>query len=179
MMRGVVTLLPAAQSARLERAAFTYAAVGATAGTMPASHHHLEHRRTVCGRDFEEAAGMLLTWQLHERSGLRVTASSTDVTAGAMVVLGLGVGPARLRIPCRVAYVIDEPERRGFAYGTLPGHPEEGEELFLLERRADGGADLMVRAFSRPATLLARAGGPVSRRVQDWMTQRYLRALDR
>ena len=29
-----------------------------------------------------------------------------------------------LRAPCRVVYVIDEPDVRGFAYGTLPGHPE-------------------------------------------------------
>jgi uncharacterized protein (UPF0548 family) len=37
------------------------------------------------------------------------------------------LGP--IRVPCRVVYVLDEPERRGFAYGTLPGHPESGEEL--------------------------------------------------
>ena len=36
-----------------------------------------------------------------------------------------------LQAPCRVVYVIDEPDIRGFAYGTLPGHPESGEERFV------------------------------------------------
>jgi uncharacterized protein (UPF0548 family) len=31
-------------------------------------------------------------------------------------------------VPCRVVYVVDEPRRAGFAYGTLPGHPEIGGE---------------------------------------------------
>lgn len=177
-MLPVVTQLPAVQTARLARAPFTHTAVGATRGAVPAGYHRVEEARTLRGRRFDDAAELLLTWQLHERSGLSVAASAARVETGGVVVLGLGIGRARLRIPCRVAYVIDEPDHQGFAYGTLPGHPEEGEELFLLERRADGGADLVVRAFSRPATLLARAGGPVSRRVQAWMTQRYLHALD-
>jgi uncharacterized protein (UPF0548 family) len=42
--------------------------------------------------------------------------------------------------PCRVVYVLEETggevERYGFAFGTLPGHSEEGEERFTVERRA-------------------------------------------
>lgn len=174
----MVTSLPDAHVARLSQAPYTYGAVGATRGDLPAGYRVVEDSRTLRRRTFDEAAELLLTWQLHERSGLSVAASSTRVATGSVVVLGLGVGRVRLRIPCRVVHVIHEPDRRGFAYGTLAGHPEEGEELFLLVRRADGGADLTVRAFSRPASRLARVGGPVSRRVQDWMTQRYLRALD-
>ncbi len=75
--------------------------------------------------------------------------------------------------------VVDEPDRRGFSYGTLPGHPECGEEEFLLERAADGSLRLTVTASSRPATVLARAGGPVTGLVQRVMTRRYLRAPDR
>jgi uncharacterized protein (UPF0548 family) len=33
--------------------------------------------------------------------------------------------------------VINEPKVRGFAYGTLPGHPESGEGRFLLEQHSD------------------------------------------
>jgi uncharacterized protein DUF1990 len=54
------------------------------------------------------------------------------------VLTHLGLGPASIRIPCRVAYVIREPLLRGFAYGTLPGHPEAGEERFALEQHGDG-----------------------------------------
>lgn len=39
---------------------------------------------------------------------------------------------------------IDEPDRQGFAYGTLPGHPESGIEQFTLTRR-------YLRALSTPA----------------------------
>ncbi len=90
----------------------------------------------------------------------------------------LGIGRAGLRIPCRVVAVIDEPDRQGFSYGTLPGHPECGEELFVVERQPDGTLEFVVTAFSRPASLLARAGGPATRWAQRAMTDRYLRALD-
>jgi uncharacterized protein (UPF0548 family) len=75
-------------------------------------------------------------------------------------------------------YVIDEPRRRGFAYGTLPGHPECGEEAFLLERHDDGRVTFTIIAFSRPAHALAKLAGPLVRRIQDAITGRYLRALD-
>jgi uncharacterized protein (UPF0548 family) len=91
----------------------------------------------------------------------------------------LGAGPVALRIPCRVVDVVDEPDRRGFVYGTLPGHPECGEESFVLERRPDGAIAFTVAAFSRPATLLARIGGPAARGMQRFMTGRYLAAPDR
>ncbi|GAA4696164.1 DUF1990 domain-containing protein [Nocardioides conyzicola] len=84
-----------------------------------------------------------------------------------------------MRIPCRVAYVVAEPDRAGFAYGTLPGHPESGEERFLLTRLSDGRITFTVTAFSRPATRLARAGGPLTRSIQDRVSRRYLRAADR
>ena len=113
-----------------------------------------------------------------ERAGLRVRASGPADEEGAVVLMRLGVGPLSVRIPCRVVAVVDEPDRRGFSYGTLPGHPECGEEEFVLERRADGGLRFRISAYSRPATRLARAGGPVTGAVQRWMTARYLAAPD-
>jgi hypothetical protein len=73
--------------------------------------------------------------------------------------------------PCRVVHVVDEPRRRGFAYGTLPGHPEQGEESFTVTHEADDSVVFRVAAFSRPATLSAGQAG-VARRMQDWMTDR-------
>lgn len=80
-------------------------------------------------------------------------------------------------IPARVVYVVDEPGRRGFAYGTLPGHPERGEEAFIVERMPDGSVWLVIRAFSRPAGPLIWLGYPVARLLQSFYTARYLRAL--
>jgi uncharacterized protein (UPF0548 family) len=91
----------------------------------------------------------------------------------------LGPGVISMRIPCRVVYVIDEPDRRGFAYGTLPGHPESGEESFVLHRETGDRVRFVITAFSRPSTRLAKLGGPATQRLQHFMTTRYLRSLDR
>jgi uncharacterized protein (UPF0548 family) len=77
----------------------------------------------------------------------------------------------------RVVYVVDEDRRRGFAYGTLPGHPESGEESFVVEHLEDDTVRFAITAFSHPATLLAKLGGPVSRLVQSRVTNRYLHAV--
>ena len=70
----------------------------------------------------------------------------------------------------RIVYVIDEsgPLRRfGFAYGTLPGHAESGEERFLIEwNRDDDTVWYDLLAFSRPNHLLVRLGYPFVRRLQ-------------
>ncbi|MFW8745009.1 DUF1990 family protein, partial [Mesorhizobium japonicum] len=85
--------------------------------------------------------------------------------------------PWPFRIPARVVYVVDEPDRRGFAYGTLPGHPERGEEAFVVERTADGSVWLVIRAFSRPANLFVWIAAPIARLLQAIYTGRYERAL--
>lgn len=97
--------------------------------------------------------------------------------AGSRVTLGLGVGPLRFWAPCRVLYTVDEPRRRGFAYGTLDGHPERGEELFCVEHGAQGEVVLSITAFSTPALWWSRLAAPLSRSVQHRITDRYLRVL--
>lgn len=94
---------------------------------------------------------------------------------GDVVRLRLGALP--VRFPARVVYVVDEPTRRGFAYGTLPGHPERGEEAFIVERHPDGSVWLVIRAFSRPANLFVWIGAPIARMLQSRFTRRYERAL--
>ena len=58
-------------------------------------------------------------------------------------------------------------ERFGFAYGTLPGHAERGEERFLVEwSHEDDSVFYDVLAFSRPNHLLAWLGYPFARILQ-------------
>ncbi len=76
----------------------------------------------------------------------------------------------------RVIYVVAEPGRSGFAYGTLPGHPERGEESFLVVRR-DGRLWFEITAFSRPRHWLARIGWPVTRALQVRATRGYIAAM--
>ena len=70
----------------------------------------------------------------------------------------------------------DEPDRRGFGYGTLPGHPEQGEEAFAVVRRGDR-MYFEIIAFSRPRHPLARVAKPVSRLLQRQTTRRYISAM--
>ncbi len=74
-------------------------------------------------------------------------------------------------------YTVTEARRRGFAYGTLPGHPESGEEAFVVEQHDDGSVVFAITAFSRPATASARAAGPLGLLIQRYVTRRYLDAL--
>lgn len=127
------------------------------------------------GRDrFDEAAEAVLRWGMLRGAGVRVRATTEAARVGSEVIVGLGP----VQAPCRVVYVIDEPDRRGFAYGTLPGHAESGEELFAV--RYDRATDLVyaeVAAFSRHHTWWSRLAGPVTSVVQRVVTRRYLRAL--
>lgn len=155
----------------------TYPEVGATAGALPDGYHHMRASRMVGqGRAaFDTAAELLLTWQMHQRAGVRkISGPDVAVEGGDVAFRWL-----RLRFECRVVSVIDEPLRRGFTYGTLPRHPECGEERFVVELDPQTQeVTATITAFSRPASWIVRAGGPVSRVVQAHMTQRYLRALD-
>lgn len=74
-------------------------------------------------------------------------------------------------------YATDESTRFGFAYGTLPAHPEQGEEAFHIERDGEGSVRFLVTAFSRPRHPLARLGAPVARQIQLSVTRRYLAGL--
>lgn len=161
----------------LEELPLTYREVGATAsGELPAGydHQHVERQIGTGQRRFEQAADAVMRWGMQRGSGLRVRASSEVAVVDAVLVVRMGPLPA----PCRVVYVIDEPDIRGFAYGTLPGHPESGEERFVVRRDPSTSAVYAeVSAFSRPAAWWARAGGPLVRAAQRVIARRYLRAV--
>lgn len=154
----------------------TYTEIGATAAVMPAAYHHI-HKSSVIGRGrdrFEQAAAEGMRWGMLRGAGLRVEPTAPVAAVGAEVLVHFGP----IAAPCRVVYVVDEPDRRGFAYGTLPGHAECGEELFMV--RYDPATEDVyaeVTAFSRHATWWSRLGSPVTSLVQRVVTTRYLRAL--
>lgn len=171
--------MPEATAARLGAQDFTYSEIGATASRLPTGYHHL-HRSDVIGSGdevFARAADRLLSWQMHEGAGLRVQASSLSVRPGTVVIVTMPLGPVRIKAPCRVIDVVRDSTRVGFTYGTLPGHPEIGEEAFFVERDANGTVAASVTAFSKPGRWFTRWGGPVSRAVQRRAAQDYVRAL--
>jgi len=155
---------------------FTYQQVGATAGELPDGYHHVRKSAVIGnGRPrFDDAAAKVMRWGMLRGAGVRVEASSEVAAVGSEVLVGLGP----LRAPCRVVYIIDEQNRRGFAYGTLPGHPESGEEVFAVRYDpSTGDVHAEVVAFSRHATWWSRLGSPVTALAQRGITARYLTAL--
>jgi uncharacterized protein (UPF0548 family) len=161
---------------RLADAPFTYREVGATRGELPGGYHHVNaSTRVGIGRDrFEAAAEKVMRWGMLRGAGARVTPSTEVAEVGSVVMVGLGP----VRAPCRVVYIIDEQNRRGFAYGTLSGHPERGEELFSVRYDpADDAVYAEVIAFSRHGTWWSKAAGPLTSLIQRIMTRRYVAAV--
>ena len=155
---------------------FTYAEVGATAGHLPAGYHHVRLSAPIgTGRSrFEQAAAAVMRYGMLRGAGLRVAATTEVAEVGTEVLGKLGPFAA----PCRVVYVVDEPNRRGFAYGSLPGHAVSGEEMFGVRYDpADESVHAEVVAFSRPATWWSRVGAPVASLIQRVVTRRYLSAV--
>ncbi len=165
---------------QLRDAPFTYDEVGSTReGTQVSGFANVRRTHQIgVGRErFEQAAAVLLGWDMQRQAGASIRTSSPQVVPGAVAVLRLGLRRLGISAPVRVIYVVDEPDRKGFAYGTLPGHPVSGEEAFIVEFRDGGAVNFTVTAFSRPATWIARLGGPVGRGVQSLAMDRYLRVL--
>ena len=91
----------------------------------------------------------------------------------------LGSPLIALAVPCRIVTVVDRQTRWGFAYGTLPGHPEQGEEAFIVSMAADQSVRFEIEAFSRPGDPLVKLSGPIGRAMQKGATAGYFRSLQR
>ena len=168
---------------------FTFAFPPGTVLTeqVPSGYRALRRTRDVgAAGDLSELGTMVLGWAVQRRSGIAVrrpdgrdAPAAVEGFEGRVVIPLLVVGAVRWEIsaPMRVTAVLNGPDGIGFAYGTLPGHPERGEEAFVVRRVGDRSV-FELRALSRPAfpySLLA----PVGRLLQERYTRRYLRVLAR
>jgi uncharacterized protein (UPF0548 family) len=157
----------------------TYAEVGATQGRLPQGYRHDRHAVELgVGHDvYRRSVQGLVGWEAHSRAGLMVHPAQPALVEGQTVVLAVTLPGISAIAACRIVYVTDEPNRFGFAYGTLPAHPEQGEEAFHIESEVDGTVRFVVTAFSRPRHPLARIGSPVARQIQLSVTRHYLTNL--
>lgn len=151
---------------------FTYSAVGATAGIPPAGYV-VDHIRIKLGEGedvFHSAKAALQRWEQFMLGWVEAWSPKTLIQPGEVVaVMGWVIGMWWLN-SCRIVYVVDGSgpiTKFGFAYGTLPGHAESGEERFLIEwDRADNSVWYDIIAFSRPNHFLTRLGYPYVRCTQ-------------
>jgi uncharacterized protein (UPF0548 family) len=162
-------------------AELTYPEVGATLrGERPDGYQH-DRWEIDLGADegdrFERAGAAVLDWAAQRGARIRIVPDErASPGLEFALVLPLPVGFAIAT--ARVVDVVQTDATIGFAYGTLPAHPETGEEIFLI-RRDDGRVSFEVAAFSRPRDPLARLGHPFTRWLQLRTNRTYLDALRR
>ncbi len=157
---------------RQQQRGYTYAAVGATAETPPAGYV-VDRTRIKQGTGepvFRSAIAALRRWEQFRLSWVDAWPSDTRIQVGEIVaVMGRAVGLWWINA-CRIVCVVEEVgpiNRFGFAYGTLPGHVESGEERFLIEwDLSDDSVCYDILAFSRPNHIMTRLGYPLVRRLQ-------------
>jgi uncharacterized protein (UPF0548 family) len=169
---------------------FTYAEVGSTAKldalsarAALASRYDVDLHEFVLGTGrarFERARAALLAWRHFEVPWLKLRGAGA-VAAGNVVATVVSIAGVWFVNPCRVVFVSPADEFSSeFAYGTLPGHVESGEERFRVS--LDPASDRVVyqiAAFSRPAVLLSKLGYPLARRIQKRFATSSAEALAR
>ena len=151
---------------------FSYAAVGATAGPLPAGFV-VDRTRVKLGEGepvFQAAKAALRRWKQFDLDWLEAWPPETPIQAGEVVTIAARVLGLWWLNACKIVYVVDDsgPIRRfGLAYGTLPGHVGRGEERFLVEwDQVANSVWYGILAFSRPNHFLTRLGYPIVRRAQ-------------
>jgi len=147
---------------------FTYSEVGATA-TTPPTNYVVDHTRVCLGTGvqiFRRAKIGLEGWKQFDLGWLHAFPATTPIRTGEVVAVVARTFGVRSFNAARIVYVVDEARKFGFAYGTLPGHVERGEERFLVEIAEDDSVWYDILAFSQPKHLLTKIGYPFVRRLQ-------------
>ena len=125
---------------------------------------------------WERATGQVLRWGVKTASGFSVD-SPGPVSLSDRVLVTAHFFGFRVLEPVEVVAVVKRPDRVGFAYRTLPGHPVSGEEAFIVHRNGDQ-VSLTIRSLTGPAPQqpwkLLYPGLLV---LQKLVRRRYLRAL--
>lgn len=182
---------------------FNYAPVGATrsedhTGARPCRYPISEVRAPIGSGQarWEYAWKETLSWGIQRRAGYSILPLGQPQTATGnpvhhelldaayprvlpdlTVQLRRHVGPLPMKMPIRVVYVLDEPNRKGFAFGTLAGHPVSGEVAFIVERSADGTVWFILRSLSGPGKGLWRLAYPIVLLLRRRFREVYLKAL--
>ena len=163
---------------------FSYPEVGASRDGAPPGYP-TNHRRGRLGtgqETFARACEALRRWEMYRLGWTKLFWPGAPIAEGTVVgILGRHLGVWSLNA-CRIAYTVEEEtpslRRYGFAFGTLPGHVERGEERFTVEWQVeDDTVWYEVFAFARAAHPLARAGRPFVRLVQRRFAADSFRAM--
>ncbi|HET6863490.1 MAG TPA: DUF1990 domain-containing protein [Pyrinomonadaceae bacterium] len=154
--------------ARQQDVPFTYERVGATR-TTPPQDFTVDHNRIEIGRGekaFKTGINAIRNWKQFDLGWVSIVPVGVKLEVGATVAVKVRVLGTWSLNAARVIYLIEEPRRFGFAYGTLPDHVESGEERFSVEWLADDSVWFDILAFSRPRHPLVKIYVPLARMLQ-------------
>ena len=132
----------------------SYVDVGATRDASAPANYTVDHNRIQIGqgdRDWQVAKQAIRDWKMFDLCWVELHKANTAIEVGQIVAVLISHFGFYSLNAARIVYVIDEPNRFGFAYGTLTDHGESGEERFIVERDAeDDGIHYDLYAFSNP-----------------------------
>ncbi|MFT5386409.1 MAG: hypothetical protein ACI8X3_003483 [Saprospiraceae bacterium] len=115
---------------------------------------------------WHKAKEALQTWQQFPPPWTRIYKDNTSIQEGNTVAVLFQLFGIWWINAARIVYAFDETDRFGFAYGTLHGHVESGEECFWIDRDESGNIYYHIKAFSKPAFWGAKLAYPIARRYQ-------------
>ena len=162
---------------------FSYPDQSATGPATPRGYT-VDHNRIMLGtgRDvFKRGVEALKRWEMFNFAWLSLCWPDAPIKMGTTVgVLAQLPGLWSLNA-CRIVFVIDEEgevRRYGFAYGTLPGHVERGQESFVIEWHSkDDSVWYDIFAYSRPNQVIAKIGYPITRLLQKRFARDSMKAM--
>ncbi|MGI8912069.1 MAG: DUF1990 family protein [Rubrobacteraceae bacterium] len=161
---------------------FSYREIGATRTGIAPKGYVADRYRVKIGEGedaYRRAVDALRGWRQFGIGWTSLRPPGAPIEDGSVVAVLVRHFGFRSLNPARIVYTIEDPgplRRFGFAYGTLPGHSEKGEELFSIEwDREEGSVHYAVFAFSRPNHPLVWLGYPFTRMLQ----KRFIRDSQR
>lgn len=126
---------------------------------------------------FEKAKKLIQNWQMFPSLWTKILGEQKPIEEGTTIVMMARFIGVWFRNSCKIVYVVNEKKRFGFAYGTLPGHIESGEELFLVNMNEQNEVFYSIKAFSRPRHFLAKIGYPIIRLLQEKFRQDSMKQM--
>jgi len=147
---------------------FTYTALeGSKTGDI--SGYDNDHNCCIIGsgeQDWEAAKEALRNWTHFPAPWTKILPEEAPLEVGETVAVLFRIFGLWWINSARIVYAFDEPDRFGFAYGTLKGHIETGEECFWIERDSVGTISYHIRAFSKPYYWFVKLAYPIARYYQ-------------
>ncbi len=164
---------------------FTYPDVGTSRQSIAPPGFNVDHNRILLGtgeETYRRAMDALRRWEMFSLGWVDLCYPTTPIETGQVVAVSVWLYGIRSLNAARIVYTFEEQApipRFGFAYGTLRGHSERGEERFSVEwNPADNTVWYDLYAFSRPGPL-ALLGYPFVRQLQKRFARESLAAMQR